>query len=356
MRHQVKIETLSSVHVGSGEKKVLGIDFLHTLSMIYFLDTLKIGESLNITSNPQLAGEWSKSVLAGKQERFFYEHNIDYKKYSRSVRNYVKNFSDYAPSISMMMRDGRGIAYVPGSSIKGAIRTAFFAQLAKDEIKNVYKKAKDKAMLEPNRRKSRKIVEESLKTWAKEFFGKISEDSFRFLRIGDAFFDQSPMVAVINTVQIKKSKISPKLADIDSIKQYAEVLLSDNSSEFILNFDEKGFSYNIPRFKDVKSMFKLINDHTKELVQSELNYWKDVKGAESLWNDLDYIDGEIEACHDNECVLRMGNASGKRFITGGILERINFDPEAIPKTRRIEILDDDSYALLGFVKLSLQDD
>ena len=133
MRHKVKLETLSSVHVGSGDKKVLGIDFLYSPKRIYFLDTLRIGEAIDITANLKIATEWSKSVLDGKQEEFFIDHNVDYRKLSRSVVNYVDEFSDRAPSISMMMRDGRGIAYIPGSSIKGAIRTAIFAQMAEND-------------------------------------------------------------------------------------------------------------------------------------------------------------------------------------------------------------------------------
>ena len=368
MRNKVKLETLSSVHVGSGDKKVLGIDFLYTPNRIYFLDTLRIGEALNITSNPKIAAEWSKCVLAGKQEVFFVEHNVDYRKFSRSVVNYVDEFSDSAPSISMMMRDGRGIAYIPGSSIKGAIRTAIFAQLSKNEIDNAYVRAKNEADQEPNRRKAKRIEENSLKAWANNFFGKISNDSFRFLRVGDAFFDNPDDLAVINTAQIKKSRTNPRLTEIDNIKQYAEVLLKFSESTFFIDLDSKEYtelfkngsiSREVPQFKDIKSLFKLINEHTIELLQSEINIWKEIDGAELMCKSLALVSQEINECSENECVLRLGNGSGKRFITGGILENIDFDPEPIPKTRRFEEYVEDGgkyHGLLGFVKLTLIED
>lgn len=368
MRYKVKIETLSSVHVGSGEKKVLGIDFLYDNEKVYFLDTLKIGDKLNVASTSGVIEKWSESILKGKQKQFLKEHNVDYKKLSRSVCNYVDEFSDRAPSISMMMRDGRGIAYIPGSSIKGAIRTAIFAQLAKNEIKNAHKKAKEETRQEQNRKKAKRIEENSLKEWANNFFGKVSEDSFRFLLVGDAFFEKAS-TAVINTVQIKKDTKNHKQSDIDTIKQYAEVLLLENSSCFILDLDSDGFrkaldgkyvNREVPQFKDVTALFKAINNHTQSLVQSEMNIWDGISGAESIHDFLDFIDGEIEACNAKECILRLGNGSGKRFITGGVLEEIDFDREAIPKTRRIEIVNDEEdsihYDLLGFVKLSLIDD
>lgn len=350
MRHKVKLETLSSVHVGSGDKKVLGIDFLYSPKRIYFLDTLRIGEAIDITANPKIATEWSKSVLDGKQEEFFIDHNVDYRKLSRSVVNYVDEFSDRAPSISMMMRDGRGIAYIPGSSIKGAIRTAIFAQMAENELKSVKYKPQQEVV-----------------KWAKDFFGGINADPFRFLRVGDVFFENASM-AVINTVQIKKKPSRPRQSSIDTIKQYSEVLLLDNSSSFSIDIDNEGLANaikenvimrNVPQFKDVTTLFKAVNKYTQHLVQSEMGMWNGIDGAKSMYDFLDFIDGEIESCNSDECILRIGNGSGKRFITGGILEKMTFDHNAVPKTRRIEIVNDDEesihYDLLGFVKLTIED-
>ena len=366
-RHNVKIETLSSVHVGSGEKKVRGIDFLDDENRVYFLNIDKIGNTLGVVANPKIAIEWSDMTMRGRQKEFFRKKGVDYKKLSRSVFNYVEEFSDKAPSISMQMRDGRGIAYIPGSSIKGAIRTAIFAQLSKDEIGNAYKKAKIMASKEPNKTKAKRIEGDCLSSWAKEFFGETSNDTFRFLRVGDAFFEKAKM-GVINTVQIKKDKNNPRAAAIDTIKQYAEVLLSNNNTCFALTLDDKGLtkaienkivSRNIPQFKNVETLFSTINTHTRHLVKSEIEKWDNVIDADTMCDFLSGILDQIDECSPKECILRMGNASGKRFITGGILERFNFDRNAVPKTRRIEIVEDggeEFYDLLGFVKLTLIDD
>lgn len=339
MRNKIKIETLSSVHVGSGDKKVKDIDFLNDEKYVYFLDLYKIGEELALAQNPELADQWAKAVMKGRQIDFFRDNKVNYKRLSRRVPNYVDGFSDKKPSISMMMRDGRGLPYIPGSSLKGAIRTVLFAQLAKNE-----------ALRQSNKRR------QEVEQWAKAFFGDIPNDPFRFLRVGDAFFSDSNL-AVINTVQIKKSKLNPNSTEIDTIKQYVEVLLDQSKSQFTIDIDVDDFNSKlrsgIPHLKDLNSLFKLINEHTQSLVQSEMKICENVTGADSLWDTLDFIDGEIEACGPGECVMRMGNASGKRFITGGILEYFNFDQNAIPKTRRIEILEDDSHAVLGFVKLSI---
>ncbi len=349
MRHKVKLETLSSVHVGSGDKKVRGIDFFDDEDRVYFLNMDKIGNALDVASNPHIATEWSDMAMKGRQKEFFKKRGVDYKKLSRPVFNYVEEFSDKAPSISMQMRDGRGIAYIPGSSIKGAIRTIIFALLSKDDAaRNQY------------------FSQNEAEKWSKKFFGDIQADPFRFLLIGDAFFEKANL-GVINTVQIKKDKNNPRAATIDTIKQYAEVLLSNNNTFFTLTLDDKGLSKaieskivsrNIPQFKNIETLFSTINAHTRHLVKSEIEKWDNVIDAETMCDFLSGILDQINECSPKECILRMGNASGKRFITGGILERFNFDRNAVPKTRRIEIVEDggeEFYDLLGFVKLTIED-
>ena len=143
--------------------------------------------------------------------------------------------------------------------------------------------------------------------------------------------------------------------------------MSNNNTCFALTLDNKGLtkaienrivSRNIPQFKNVETLFSTINTHTRHLVKSEIEKWDNVNGAENMCNFLNGILDQIDECSPRECILRMGNASGKRFITGGVLERFNFDRNAVPKTRRIEIVEDggeEFYDLLGFVKLTLID-
>ena len=74
----------------------------------------------------------------------------------------------------------------------------------------------------------------------------------------------------------------------------------------------------------------------------------------------------IEACQTNECILRIGQASGWRFVTGAWLEDIDkhyfnnvivplcrpkndrYRGYPFPKSRRI----DESSNVFGFVKLT----
>ena len=76
-----------------------------------------------------------------------------------------------------------------------------------------------------------------------------------------------------------------------------------------------------------------------------------------------------EGCKSNECVLRVGQASGWRFTTGAWIESMDgdvyyktvskarFNAEKykqydFPKTRRIT--DNNEYPILGFIKLTFK--
>ena len=122
---------------------------------------------------------------------------------------------------------------------------------------------------------------------------------------------------------------------------------------------------------DLQDFFKLINNHTYQLIYDEREFWNKGEGAGHSGQDdyLDQLEGildVIDNCQPNECVLRMGQASGWRFITGAWLENIdkeyfkkeivplcrprnnNYDKYPFPKSRRI----DDASHVFGFVKLT----
>ena len=120
---------------------------------------------------------------------------------------------------------------------------------------------------------------------------------------------------------------------------------------------------------NIPALFALINQHTRRLVEYEINYWENsvvgYNGQDKYIEQMDEILDEINICNENQCVLRLGQAIGWRFITGSFLDILdehyfknmivpiardknnNYTNYDFPKSRRI---DDESY-VFGFVKL-----
>lgn len=355
----IQIKTLSHVHIGNGILLQLGNDFLvdnrGNDSFIYILSVDKLGKL--IRTDATLVSNWTNAIEKGEADSFVRQllTGHSYKDISkRRITNYA-SFERTNPTLKECIHDGIGRPYIPGSSIKGAIRTIVFSSMASEKIQSVLSECTNS----DERKKAMFGMEKSL-------LGRTADaDVFRFLSTGDAYFDKESEIAVkqINLNITEKNK----LKDF-SKQQVVEAISSDMISSFRLNIKEKFFEKT--GLNGLQALFKLINDHTRKLVQEEIDYWDgfsdDVNDYVSSMED---VLTEIKQCQPNECVLRIGQGSGWRFISGAWLESIDqdvFDKEVaplcrpnnyryqqydFPKSRRI---DDESY-VFGFVKLESTD-
>ena len=210
-------------------------------------------------------------------------------------------------------------------------------------------------------------------------------DVFRFLSVGDAYFEEGCEAAV--KLVLLNQRESEDLIDMEKTPQIVEVIDKDCDSEFTIVLDKEKYDkvsqneisqkYQIASFpkemSSFDSLFRCINEHTKKLVDSEISYWGDYirecdkTGAEYYIENLKAIKDVVESCSEGkECVLRLGQGIGWRFITGAWAENLETFEDFIPKIRRnnnnykqydfpkSRRIDDESY-LLGFVKLTLKD-
>lgn len=297
----------------------------------------------------------------------------------RFVKRYNKNAhpDDYAlriitnyaevkktDTLKECIHNGMGLYYIPGSSIKGAIRTAVLSQLSKG--KGLEGKIRDK-----NNRINAKQVE-------KYFFGEDpNKDIFRFLQVGDAYFSNDCGIAtrMVNLNITHKNDLGDY-----SKSQIVEAIGLENSTSLQMKITNDYYQWvkgkrqediaTLPmEMESLSSLFILINTHLEELVSSEIQIWTELQesysGAEDYIDNMRLILDEIKQCQKGkECVLRIGYGAGWRFITGGWAEDLDNFNEVIsasrpknnlyteyvfPKSRR---LDEDS-DVFGFVKLSM---
>lgn len=373
MKKIVKIETLTSVHIGSGEVLQIGSDFVK--------GKMDDDSVLAVVSPEKVLG------LIGEKHLQDWVVAIERKE---STGNVVKRFApnakveDYAKRIVLEWSDaherdtlkehihnGQGKPYIPGSSIKGAIRTAILASLA-ENVNDAERKID--ASANGKKKANAKNVE-------KELFGRDpNNDVFRFLQVGDAYFGGCYTVS-LRMVNINE-RTSKGFWDV-SKSQLIEALCPEDETEFEMNLNIEGYNKSkrecptigsLPNImSSYESLFEAINEHTIRLLDFELKYWEersdkdDSDKVESYLEKIESIKNEAENCSKGkECVLRIGHGSGWNFITGGWARDLdnfkslvvpvarpksqNYREYDFPKTRRV----DDVCELLGFVKLSLK--
>lgn len=369
---EIKIEVISPVHIGSGNLLQNNTDFVTTSvgenNYIRIVDDRKI---LNLIGFEHL-NDWILSIERKENTKEFVKRFApnskiaDYSKRRLLDCSYGVNSND---TLKEHIHNGLGLPYIPGSSIKGAIRTAILATLS-EKISNKESKIKTgKIDRNGNPYLSALKIE-------KELFGSDpNTDIFRFIQVGDAYFEKDSEIAIrVVNLNIRQGN---NLQD-NTMSQLVEALGIEIESSFQLKIATDYYNWVKTKLSglgelsaeidNIQNLFLLINNHTQKLVEFELEYWKEIDktGAENFVENMEKILIEIESCKKGkECVLRIGHASGWRFITGGWTENLdnftdvvipasrpkyfNYTQYDFPKSRRI---DEDS-DVLGFVKLKI---
>lgn len=369
---EIKIEILSPVHIGSGNMLQNNTDFVTTNNgvddYIRVVDDRKVLELIGV----EHLDDWMLSIERKDNTKEFVKRFAPNSK----VADYSKRrLIDYSSGVNKQdtlkecIHNGFGLPYIPGSSIKGAIRTAILSSLVRDVEFRESKIKSGRSDRNGNPLLNGSKVEQ-------ELFGKDpNSDIFRFIHVGDAYFEKDSEIALrVVNINIRKGD---SLQD-NSKPQLIEAINNGSSSSFQMKIANEYYNWVKSIFPSVgtlreeinslPSLFILINAHTKKLVTSELEFWREIDktGADEYIDNLEKIHSEITSCQNGkECVLRIGHASGWRFITGGWTEELdnfndvvipaarprnfNYTEYSFPKSRRT----DEESDVLGFVKLKI---
>lgn len=377
---EIKIETLTAVHVGSGETLQFGTDFLpctykgdHVISVVEPRKVLNLIGEANV--HKWVASIERKETTSSVVEQFAPKAQLlDYAK--RIIMEWSETKS--TDTLKEHIHNGQGKPYIPGSSIKGAIRTAVLASLVQNvsdlERKIDRTKYKD---FQGNPIPKVNINKVDAKNIESELFGSNpNEDIFRFVQVGDAYFGDLREVAV-RMVNINERE---RQSFWDSSKsQLIEAIAPSDETTFHLKLNEKAYDLSKDRvhampdcLRSIPVLFETINNHTQSLLKSEIKYWKEREEDDDTERIAQYIEKNqgildiARSCKNREqCVLRIGHGSGWRFITGAWAEQLNnfetvvipasrpknfqYEQYDFPKTRRV----DEECELLGFVKLTI---
>ncbi len=375
---RIKIETLTPVHIGSG-------NFISNSELVEFQndDDSYVG-IVSPEKILKLVGEyninnWVTYIENDKSIKEFFKQYAPNATPKDYIKRSVLNFGS-GTTLKECLHDGSGKPYIPGSSIKGAVRTAVLASMV--DVTKELEKQIDKTNPKktdrngnPIKKASATSVENSLFALSKD--KAPNSDFFRFIKIGDAYFEKDCEIALkeINlNIRISHDDLTDK-----SKAQLVEFIAQEETSVFELKIEKKISDWSarqessvrvksVPdEIANINMLFYLINCHTKSLLDSEIDYWSNVDkiGADDYISALEQIHEKIDLSDKKTCILRIGHGSGWRFMTGAWTEKLNnfsdlvipcsrpkndekYQEYDFPKSRRI---DEDS-DVFGFVKLT----
>ena len=169
---RIELKTITPIHIGNGNFLQNNADFVvYREDGDSFIDVIDPRKVLVLVGEEHL-DDWMLSIENPDDTivRFVVRHNKNARPDDYALR-IITNFAEVkkTDTLKECLHNGMGLYYIPGSSIKGAIRTAVLSTLSKG--KALENKIKDR---------SNKI---NAKQIEKDFFGKDSNsDVFRFCR------------------------------------------------------------------------------------------------------------------------------------------------------------------------------
>lgn len=376
------IEILTPVHIGSGVKLTEGIDFIKTDHSVQIISQSELMEYLK--NNPD------------ELDRFINgNYNLNSLRRTPEGRTYFLNVGR-AREIIEFERNGFGKPYIPGSSLKGAIRTIIL-KTAFDRLDNTQKQD----LL--------KKVNSNKKEWAaepivKEIFGDDSNHNLmRVLEIFDAEFEEINLekVLILSLTNEEGTSYGWKLMGKPSKNVpdpnratwiFVEALPIGSKGYTSISLSKFFFSdpvainelkFNEPTLSNIRNLISTINEYSLSKLTSEKGFFERLRTPANLIDLIKNIDSLISQFNEltqDEFIMRISWGSGWKGMTGDFVDDLMKNDykkwidffrdkycdglkmkmgrpgfKIFPKTRRIVFEDDKPKYLTGWIKVKLND-
>lgn len=353
MKHRIKITTLSPVCIGNGQKLSPIADYIYDNKQIHYLNKAKIEDFL--AQDSDLMDKYIQGIVYGMDNnktnfslKEFLEnslklspneyilHSIDTKiKSPKELNSIIKNASNSSP-------------YIPGSSLKGAIKTAFLYDWLKKENNH----------------------------WSKDFLNnqgdkdlkKELDNQLKSFELSVQDSDALPIGKVI-----ENKRLNLKTGDKTIPTTWESIDKNQSCETEIMNIRKKITEDQYQKFSWEETC-NIINTYSQNQSARELNLLKNL-GEDIDNNTYDYIFDFCDSLYEeiknatDTAYLRLGNGKGFFFNSVGLalydadgngkqkfLQHLKKEykkvknPDEFPITRVIEISENKP---LGWVKLEL---
>ncbi len=345
--YKIKIEPLTAVHIGSGNS-LLPVDYTlekpngSTEKRYVKFSSDKIINSILESGTAQQKQELQNvsdlndiNVLAKFFRKYFYL-GVEYD--SKVTKDFINLYSSKINSglfensleVNQTLHHGAS-PYIPGSSIKGAVRTAILNQALMDLPQESYNELFEMADKEKQRdskksgRYEKKIQNKALLMLSVKGIDDAKLDPFRYIEISDSEFSaKSQLVARMENAKIDKFKKELCSEAMQIIAESIPGKLADSktSSGFTIRINEdlqnielpNGFCIN--KQIDLQEIISACNFFFKSQFNKEYKkFYKDAYESVDKIFELKKIIDSIPENSETEFLLRVGRWSQIEYVT-----------------------------------------
>lgn len=379
--YEVTLETITPVHIGTGEELVKNEDFIQDGSRLAIINENKLADILGDEVeayldfvNPNKKGD--RNLLK------FLRENIKSNFQTQDIASRYIDSSGLSnvPKLKQALIDAQGKHYIAGSSLKGAIRTAMLNDLIDKDSSTFVKKTENL--------KNYKGKFDDTKVISNYLGNSPEYDILRFLQVSD-FYAEKPIQTVcseaivinlhgdewredkhlsnllecIPAKTVFKGRISINTKALDNLELYLPKINPQKNGKEITQIEK---ILNTMKDLDISKLLDIINKAAKNILKKENEFWEE----EDYDAVVDNYISETSNIYSNTSIIRIGASSGWDSITGrwikkdGLLsddewkffidslwgKKVYKDLYTFPKTRKMS----SKGVPFGFVKLTVQ--
>lgn len=335
---KIIIETISPIHIGSGIQYQGNAEYLYfeQEKAVVVADEAKILDIIG-TENIHI---WVGYIEDRENKKNFLEYlrvrkpDIRPEDVSRRIIPLKGSRTPYfTNTLREQMHGGMGRPYLPGSSLKGSIRTALFADQL---MKNYKERGVPEGKLGTVHKFSGKFNIQD-KPLQQEVFGRDpNSDWLRMLQVGDCYFDTTTHAAFAEALNEKGADQRYEIKS--EVGQLIEYIPAGKSAEFQIGIPkvhrelimrkEPQLFPAAARQLDEAWLCKLLHQHALRLLQSEIAFFEDADlpaAVDRLPDFMQELYSDAKAFPENTCLLRLGFGTGYRNMTGDWVKELVHD-------------------------------
>jgi CRISPR-associated protein Csm5 len=318
-RYYLQLQPLTPIHIGSGEEIMPYEYIVDDDGKYYRIDLFELLNVMPPEKREELVKIMEKDLVEVRSSiaDYNWQSSVIYqgKTSSDFATDYNKNIKRSANNLAIdEFINSKRRPYIPGSSLKGAFRTAYLHKFA-DNIN--YQISRNRAgffNVRDSRRKAQQIESGALEY--RDFFG----DPFQTVKFSDSSLN-------IDNMEIHKTySVNVTKENSNGIPYYQETvsgLLSSNVEQNIfaeLSIDkarqDNNYGKNSVRHSiSAKDLLSATKEFSKKLIEAELNYLRSNTAPTEtirIYQHLKSIHADLE---ENESLIRFGKGIGFNSTT-----------------------------------------
>lgn len=309
---------LSPVHIASGEKYTAS-EYTQSHAVSNKGNKLKLVKRIDVSKyylslDDNLKDDFLRDLSNGEFDLMKFDKNIPNKYSIYTSINKSKEELTPHQEISECIKT-LNMPYIPGSSIKGAVKTAIlYNQIGEDDLRKL-----SNEVIGDRNRVIRYHYERFLKNKFSSKFTRNSAqgDVFKFLQVGDSTSIKNPTIYDVAVVMASfkyltneyyrknKGSIKPTLSYLETIPRGSKLSVEIKNNYDSIVFDELKLGKRT-KMIEIENIKKALYQFSSDLINNELQFAKDndIKYLKNFYNDLS------KRNTPDSPVLKVGNGSG----------------------------------------------